>query len=374
MAVDYEDKRFAEVESDKKAALNEVDVTYGNMISDSDKYYQDQMDAVEKYGEEQRKNLNEQTDFAIEKIEQQKEQTKKDYTKEQAGAYVDWQKASDPYGVNAEKVAASGLANSGYADSLQTQRYVAYQSRVAVARETYNKAVLEYDNMMKEAKQQNNAALAEIAFNTLQTKLELSLQGFQHKNSLIIEKAKAKTAVEDTYYSRYMDVVDQINTENVLKFQQEQFDWEKEQAAKTSGGGSGSSSGGSAAINKGYSNGSVSTADIKAMQKALGVTADGKWGAKSTSAAGGLTAEEAWAAYQNGKLAGKFEIEADEGSVLDLGYGPISASKLAQLVASGEVIEYVENGVKKFRKNDKFRKNEKFTDIISAKNIFPFSK
>ena len=44
--IDYKDSRFTEVEADKKAALNEVDVTYGNMISQSDKYYQQQIEQI----------------------------------------------------------------------------------------------------------------------------------------------------------------------------------------------------------------------------------------------------------------------------------------------------------------------------------------
>jgi hypothetical protein len=40
-------------------------------------------------------------------------------------------------------------------------------------------------------------------------------------------------------------------------------------------------------------------------------------------------------------------------SILDLGYGPINASYLNQLVASGAVEEYVQNGVTLFRKKNK---------------------
>ena len=222
-SINYNDNRFKDNTKAENKALNEVDVTYGNMINQSDKYYDKQIDAVEDYGEKQIENANKQTDFAIEKIEQQKEQTKKDYTKEQAGAYVDWQKASDPYGAEAEKVAASGLSNSGYADSLETQKYVAYQNRVATARETYNKAVLEYDNMIKDARLQNSALLAEIAYNTLQKKLELSLQGFQYKNTLILEKANKKREIKNDYYKRYSDIVNQINTENALAEEKRQY-------------------------------------------------------------------------------------------------------------------------------------------------------
>ena len=61
----------------------------------------------------------------------------------------------------------------------------------------------------------------------------------------------------------------------------------------------------------GYDNGSVSTDNIKLMQQALGVSADGKWGAGSTEAAGGLTADQAWKAFQDGKL-GKADVSYKE--------------------------------------------------------------
>lgn len=55
----------------------------------------------------------------------------------------------------------------------------------------------------------------------------------------------------------------------------------------------------------GYDNQGLSDVMISAMQKVLGVTADGKWGSASSEAAGGLTAKEAWTAYQNGTLGKK---------------------------------------------------------------------
>lgn len=47
------------------------------------------------------------------------------------------------------------------------------------------------------------------------------------------------------------------------------------------------------------------------------------------------------------------EPTVDMKSVIALGYGPISASKLNSLVASGEVIEYKENGKLKYKKAPK---------------------
>jgi hypothetical protein len=94
--------------------------------------------------------------------------------------------------------------------------YNTYQNRVATARELMIRANLEYDNAIKEARLQNNAALAEIAFTTLQKKLELDLAGFQYKNELIIAKSDKKLAVDEMYHNRWQDVLNQINTENTL--------------------------------------------------------------------------------------------------------------------------------------------------------------
>ena len=221
--INYDDKRFTQVESDKKAALDAMENTYNGMISQSDKYFNDQIAAAEKYGETQKQNQQAQTDFAIEKIEQQKQQTVQDYQKEQSAAYADWQKQSNKYGVNAEQQAAGGMQNTGFSESSQVAMYNQYQQRVAVSRESVERAKLNYDNQMNEARLQNNVILAEIAYNTLRTSLELSLQGFQHKNTLLMEKLNKKTELENQYYQRYQDVLNQINTENAMKEEVRQY-------------------------------------------------------------------------------------------------------------------------------------------------------
>lgn len=226
MAVNYEDERFTQVESDKQQALTEMEKTYGKqnadgtytggMIGSVDKYYQDQINASKDWADKQSQLQQEQTDLAVEQIEQQKEQAQKDYIKEQSGAYVDWRKQSNQYGTEAEKMAAQGLANTGYSESSQVSMYNTYQNRVATARESYNLAVQNYNIAIKDAQMQNNAALAEITYQALQQQLELSLQGFQYKNQLILDRANMKTEIDNTYYNRYLDVLNQINTENAM--------------------------------------------------------------------------------------------------------------------------------------------------------------
>ena len=221
--VNYNDERFTQVAADKNVALSDLEQTYAGMINSADSYYNSQIEASKQWADKQSELQQEQTDFAIEQIEQQKAQSQKDYIKEQSGAYVDWQKQSNKYGVNAEQKATAGLSGTGYSESSQVSMYNTYQNRVATARESYNQAVLGYNNAITEARLQNNAALAEIAYNALQQQLELSLQGFQYKNQLILDKANRKTEIENTYYNRYLDVLSQINQENALAEEIRQF-------------------------------------------------------------------------------------------------------------------------------------------------------
>lgn len=239
-SVNYEDERFQNVEEDKQAALDKVNDTYDNMINESDQYYDEQKKAVQDYADQQSQLQQENTNLMIEQINQQKDKAEKDYTKEQKASYVDWQKQSNQYGANAEQMAASGLTNTGFSESSQVSMYNQYQGRVATARESFNQAVLNYDNSIKEAQLQNNSKLAEIAYNALQAQLELSLQGFQYKNQLIQTQLEQQQQTEDRYYSRWQDVLNQMNQENQFaesirqyeqnyKLQLQQFEEEKKQ-------------------------------------------------------------------------------------------------------------------------------------------------
>ena len=215
--INYDDERFKTVESEKQTALNQINDTYNNMINQSDKFYQDQIQASKDYVETQKQNQQANTDFAIEKIEQQKEQAHKDYIKEQTGAYVDWQKQSNKYGANAEQMAANGLNNSGYDATLQDDYYSTYQNRVAVAKDSFNRATIDYNNLITEVTLQNNSAIAEILYNAYMKQAEIALQGFQYKNDLLQVQIQQQQNTEDRYYSRWQDVLNQMNTENQLK-------------------------------------------------------------------------------------------------------------------------------------------------------------
>lgn len=333
--VNYNDKRFTAVNNDKNQALKENEKVYNSMIGQSDKYYKDQIKAAQDWQKTQTDLQNEQTDFAIEKIEQQKEQAHKDYLKEQSGAYVDWQKQSNDYGAVAEQMASQGLTHTGFSESSQVSMYNAYQIRVSAARESYNKAVLNYDNLMKEARLQNKSILAEIAYEALQNQLKLALDGFQYKNTLVLDKAKTKREINSTYYSRYQDVLSQINTENALAEQKRQHN--AEMAYKN------------AALAEerrqhnaemAYKNAALAEErrQYNAKQSIAIGTVGGDSGSSESSTAVGTVGNSTTRELK--KSMGLI----DQNSVNALGLGPVNANGLDMLVTQGYIKEYEENG------------------------------
>ena len=80
-AINYDDERFTQVKNEEATAIKETKGTYDKMINQTDNYYQEQIDATKDWEAKQNELQQAQTDFTIEKIEQQKAQAQKDYTK-----------------------------------------------------------------------------------------------------------------------------------------------------------------------------------------------------------------------------------------------------------------------------------------------------
>ena len=406
--IDYNDERLTSIENEKDQRLTAEENTYNSMIDNSDQYFQSLIDLSKDSAEQQSQIQQERTDFTIEQIEQQKEQAKKDYTKEQAGAYVDWQKQSNQYGVNAEKMASAGLAGSGFSESSQVSMYNTYQNRVATAREVYNRAVLNYDNAIKDARLQNNAALAEIAKNSLKEQLELGLQGFQYKNQLISELSNKKLQIESMYNDKWKTQLDIMNQENNRAWQADQNQIDRDfQSAQ-------------AEIERKFKadqaeldrqhDFDVINANTEAEKK----QADYKhqlameeleqkhnndlellqkeYNLKSSSSSSGSSGGSS--SKSSGSGSSSFSKKTTTGStttkstkttqqsILDLGYGPISPATLNSLITAGVVEEYTQNGVQLFRKtkngtvnkNDPLKTSSKSNLAIFSNSINDFKR
>ena len=113
-------------------------------------------------------------------------------------------------------------------------------------------------------------------------------------------------AYDDYWNSRNFDYQqgrDQVSDEQwQAEFDEAKRQYDQQYSAKY---GSGSSGGSGGSTGSGYDNGGLSSSQIKAMQTALGVTADGKWGPQSQAAAekyGVTSAADALKLYNQGKL------------------------------------------------------------------------
>lgn len=250
--VDRNDERLQQYESTKNNLINQAQTNYNKVSSGAEQKYNELINATKDYGEKQAEITQAKTDQTITEINQQKDQANKDYIKEQKGAYTDYARQTNAYGTNAEIQASAGLAGSGYSESSKVNMYNTYQNRYMTAREAYNRAVLNYDNQIAQAQLQNNAQLAEIAFNSLQTQLQLALEGFQYQNELLNNLLSQKLNISSTYdnlwQSQYNTLLNEAQFNEQMAYQrerdavadsqwQQQFNLSKASAYRSSGGG-----------------------------------------------------------------------------------------------------------------------------------------
>lgn len=374
MAASAEEKRLEKITTAGEEAIKKSEETYDSMISESTGFYDKQAAAVEDYGKVQQENMDRETQLTVDKIKQNKEKNEKDYQAEASAAYTDWQKQKDEYGTEAERMAQSGLASSGYSETSQVAMFNQYQQRVASAYDTYKDAETSYNNAMAEAELQNSVAKAELAYNTLMSSLSLILEGFQYKNDLILQKQSTSREIDSTYYGRYRDEVNQINTEKALaestreynldhQLELDRLNEDKRQYNETFTENKRQYDE-SSKENKRQFNASLAE-DKRQFDEDLALKKKTK---VSSSRSSDSSNNVVTLQKPEGDSTSEPEatLKVDKNSVQALGYGSISASKLDELVNSGEVIEYEENGVLKYVKAPK---NLTKTDFLIAPKI-----
>lgn len=196
----------------------------------------------------------------------QKEQAKTSYGDAARQAYVNSMMSQR----NLDQQMAAGGVYGGMADSQRIALDASYQNDVSDLERQYIETLADLDQAIEAARLAGETEIAE-------------------------QMAAHKSTVEGQY-ANYLLQKDQEAAQTAQ--------WQREQAA-SGGSYSYGSSGGSYSYGGGYDNGSLTPAQVAEMQKALGVTADGMWGSQSSAAANGMTAEEAWNAYQQAQGGGQ---------------------------------------------------------------------
>lgn len=178
------------------------------------------------------------TEQVINEIEQQRKYAQQDFNKEARGAYQDYKKLTNPYGVQAENVFSNGLGNSGYSETSKLNAFNTYQNRYATARESADRLMEDFNNQITEAKLSGNKELAEIALNKLQTQMDNLWNQLSFDTNLTSNKVNYDQWLKQFEYQKQQDEI-------ANAFAREQFEYQKQQDAISNARSYYSSSGGS---------------------------------------------------------------------------------------------------------------------------------
>ncbi len=218
------------------------------------------------------KAIEAQVQAATDQYNSQIENAGKDYEENARRAYIN--KMMSQRNMDQE-LAANGVYG-GMADSQRIASETNYENDLTDLTNQYQATIGQLQQAITSAQLAGDAQAAEAMANYLSQVQAQYASYLQNERSIQAE-------------------IDMFNRQ--LAAQQAQ----EARAAAYSGGSSGGSSGGYSggySGGGGYNNGGLTTAQIMEMQQALGVTADGKWGSQSMAAADGMSAQEAWQAYQ----------------------------------------------------------------------------
>lgn len=168
-----------------------------------------------------------------------------------------------------------------------------------------------------------------------------------------------KYADDKTYaYNEHRNAIEDERWQKEFEEAQRQFNEEMAFKASSSSGGSsggdsssgGSSGGGAGSGGGNFNNGSLTDAQVKELQKILGVDADGMYGEVSKKAAGGLTAEQAYKKFVGGNLPGTpsiAEVESDLNALIASGASKSEInSALRDLLRRGHISQDQYNKLK----------------------------
>lgn len=287
----------------------------------------------------QDKALQAAVEAAILRLEQQKPQILQDMEDANRAAYLAYAQASDPYGALAESNAAIGLGNSGYAESAQVQLGNTYQNALNANEQTKSDALLELEAAKQQALLEGDIERAQAAADMAQ---QIAAQGIANANAVAnYALSREQMAAQLAAQQWERDVYNQE-----LELAQKESDYNRAMNL----------------LQMGISSQWIAQQlglDISVVQR-LAAEASGEsgesGGGSSSSSSARRKGSSGTVGSGNGSSSGAGVEESGDGLIVDtdsinaLGYGPLTAAGLKSLIDSGDVVEYEEDGVLKFRR------------------------
>ena len=279
---------------------------YGADISDASQYLRDmyaqqiaaELAALKSTYEQNLADISAQDDLISSAYDQQRNQAaaQNDLQRMQMNEYGIMRGLSS--GASGQMALAQSAALQGSLAQLGTQEAQSLSDN-ALSRQ---KLTIAYRNAADQAAAEGNAKLASDLYEEYVRQQELALQ----QQAAAQEQAnwEAKMA-----YQQQQDALAQQNWQAQFDYQKAQDDLNYQLTLQKLYGSSAGNTGSTVrtrtpvkAKSVGYNNGNLTNEQVKVLQNHYGVTADGLWGKNSSNAAGGLTAAQAWDAFQSGPL------------------------------------------------------------------------
>lgn len=172
----------------------------------------------------QNQQIDANNKFALDNIERQRGYAQKDFEKEARGAYQDYQKFINPYGVQAENLFSSGLGNSGYSETSKLNAFNTYQNRYATAKTSMDRLSEDFNNQMNQAILEANQEKAQVALLKLQTQMDNLWNQMNFDSSLTQNKVGYNQWLDSFNYQKEQDAI-------ANQLAREQFEYQKQQDA-----------------------------------------------------------------------------------------------------------------------------------------------
>lgn len=222
-----------------------------------------------------------------------------------------------------QQLSAAGYAG-GMADSQRIQMKTNYENNLRELETQRLEVVSELERAIQDAQltgdiqsaQELQSYLQQMQGSWLsyvQNQQAMAQQDYWNRQQMLANQQQFNAEQQNTAYNRALQMLGMGIMPGTDLLSQANLSQQEAEAIRTSvlaelGRGTGTTasttgtyraSNGSSRTSSGtYNNGSLTASQVRQLQQALGVTADGMWGKESTNAAGGLTADEAWAAMQ----------------------------------------------------------------------------
>lgn len=203
------------------------------------------------------------TQQAVDELERNKQKTDQELLKTNRALYTDYQKQINPYGVNAERLAEQGLANSGLAETTKANYYNTYQTARTEATNNANTIKADFDADIVKARQNGDIQKAQSALELYKQKIA-DLSNFYNLRFNVdqFNYQKQRDTVSDSQWKQQFDY--QKQRDKVADKQwQKQFDLTKKKVVSSGSSGRRSSRKGSSGSKGKNGNTKLNTKDGK---------------------------------------------------------------------------------------------------------------